>query len=95
MNDLPTFAAFAIGAILGALIMGVWMATVAHDNFVKYQMEKAKVFALDQQLLDALEGNVDRHWQMVTNGTELTVQRRRIEPQASQPVIDLTTVEDE
>ena len=64
------FYGFAVGAAAGAVIMAVWLGNVAHVNYEKYRTEKAKVYALDQHLLDVLEGNTELHWMMVGEGAE-------------------------
>ena len=58
------------GLLLGATIMGVFMGTVAHQNYEKYRATKALAFEFEENWLDALEGNTDRRWVMRADGAE-------------------------
>ena len=51
-----------LGLVIGAVIMGVFMGTVAHNNYQKYLEMKALAFDFEGKWLDALEGNTDRMW---------------------------------
>ena len=84
---------FAAGAALGALIMAVWMGTIAHSNYEKYLAMKAQAFGLEEQLLDCLEGNVERKWMMIADTVAEPKVKRVVHP--STPIIDLTEVENE
>ena len=64
------FYGFAVGAAAAAIIMAAVLGNVAHVNFEKYRTQKARVYALNQQLLDALEGNTELHWMMTAEGAE-------------------------
>jgi hypothetical protein len=66
-----------VGAALGALIMGVFMGSVAHQNYEKYLLVKAQAFGLEEMLLDAYEGNDERHWKMTSKGVDVIVERGR------------------
>ena len=59
-----------IGLCLGAVVMGVFMGTVAHNNFEKYREMKALAFDFEEKWLDALEGNTDRQWMLRAEGAE-------------------------
>lgn len=60
----------AIGVFLGGAGVGIFMGTIAHNNFEKYKSMKRTAFGLEEQLLDCLEGNTDRRWMMVADGAE-------------------------
>ena len=68
MSDVSVFVAFVGGVVFGALIMGVFVGSIAHTNFEKYTAMRATAFGLEEMLLDALEGNTDKQWMMVAEG---------------------------
>jgi len=59
-----------LGLLLGATIMGVFMGTVAHNNYDKYREMKGLAFEFEEKWLDALEGNTDRRWMLRADGAE-------------------------
>ena len=58
------------GLLLGAIVMGVFMGTVAHNNYQKYLEMKALAYDFESKWLDALEGNTDRMWMLKGEGAE-------------------------
>jgi len=59
-----------LGLLMGATIMGVFMGTVAHNNYEKYKEMKHLAFEFEEKWLDALEGNTDRQWLLRAEGAE-------------------------
>ena len=59
-----------IGLCLGAVIMGVFMGSIAHQNFEKYQHAKMMAMDFESKWLDALEGNTDRMYILKADGGE-------------------------
>lgn len=59
-----------LGLLLGATVMGVFMGTVAHNNYEKYRTWKALAYDFEGKWLDALEGNTDRMYILKAEGGE-------------------------
>ena len=59
-----------LGLLLGATVMGAFMGTVAHNNYQKYLTMKHLAFEMEENWLDALEGNTDRRWMLRADGAE-------------------------
>ena len=70
MTDVSTFLAFVGGVAFGAVIMGVLVGSIAHSNYERYLSMKATAFGIEEQLLDALEGNTERRWLLVAEGAD-------------------------
>ena len=83
------------GFLLGGVIAGVWIGTIAHTNYEKYMSMKKTAFGLEEMLLDAYEGNTDKMWMMRTDGVDVIVERGRPDmrtriPEDDEDAIDLT-----
>ena len=59
-----------VGFVMGALIMGVFMGTVAHQNYEKYLEEKAVNFDQTQTIMDLENRVYPEHWILQAEGAE-------------------------
>ena len=58
------------GLLLGATVMGVFMGTVAHQNYERYKAQVTINFDLQQTIIDLESKAYPEHWMMVAEGAE-------------------------